>query len=409
MIELKVKETETNHFVIGSETASKLDISEDDALLAKNPNNRKIIAGETKIDESVEEKTVLISRKLFESIGLDEGSETIITAYEKEVKRPAEVDFEVKNRKELDRRPQKLVKEDEEEFSNFINNRLWTKDSEHLWEDKGLIISVNETGLEIENDEVIELTTLEEFNFGLVDTQSESYSGVLLIDLSGSMETRDLTIESIGPLLEKIQRKMKDNSAAEFLENLEDVSEIKRSQGVALSGVTYLFQEIEGGCGDKLSVVLFSDEASVIEFNDRKYFSSNVCDIESASGDIIEEIRYHPRGRTNISAGLKEAIEIMKDFDHEEMKMLVLLTDGEPHPSSVDDKGTVEKVIENRLAPRRDVKINTIGIGDEVDHNLLDKIANKTGGEYTYVKSIGELNEAYSRYTDSISSDNPYA
>ncbi len=404
MIELKVNETETDSFKIGSKTASKLEISEDDILLAKNPSGNKKIAGEAKIDESVEEKTVLISRALFESVGLEEGTEIGISSYEKKVKSPVEVQFKVKDSEERERDPLKVVKENEEEFLDFLNNWVWTKDSKFLWEDGELIISVDETDLEIGKSDVFNFTRLEDFSFDSVDSHLKSYSGVLLIDLSGSMETRDLSMEGIDTLVENIHAIVKDNRTNEFLQNLKDKSKIKRSQGVALSALTYLIQEIEKGLGDKLSVILFSDEASVIEFNDQRYFSTEVCDIDSASEDIIEEIIYHPRGRTNISAGLEKAIETMKDFDHEEMKMLVLLTDGKPYPSAVDEKDTVEKLIENRFAPRMDVTINTIGLGDEVDHHLLDKIANKTGGEYTYVRSLNQLIEAYSRYADSISS-----
>lgn len=132
MIELKLSETKTEYFIIGSEIASKLEITEGNTLLAKNPINDKRIAGETKIDDSVEEKNVLISRRLFESIGFDEGSDVVISAYEKEVKKPVEATFEVKNLEQLDRDPQTLVKEYEEEFIDFINNRIWTNDSELL-------------------------------------------------------------------------------------------------------------------------------------------------------------------------------------------------------------------------------------------------------------------------------------
>ncbi|MEF8832870.1 MAG: hypothetical protein V5A66_05050, partial [Candidatus Thermoplasmatota archaeon] len=124
MIELQVQETETEYFRIGPQTASKLEISEDDILLAKNPSNDKKIAGEARIDDSVEEKNVLIPKALFESIGLDEASEMVISAYKNEVKKPTNVDFEVEGREGLDEAP--LIKENEEEFIDFITDRLCT-------------------------------------------------------------------------------------------------------------------------------------------------------------------------------------------------------------------------------------------------------------------------------------------
>lgn len=401
MMELKVMGTDTEHFTIGPETASKLDISEGDILLAKNPVNHKSIAGEVTIDKSVEEKTVLVDKTIFESIGLDDGSEIMVSKYEKEIRKPVKVDFKVERRENSNSDFPSLVEEDEEEFIDFVKNRKWTKDSRFLWEDKNLMISLDGTDLQDGEENVFALTELEEFNCNYTD--SKSYSGVLLVDLSGSMETRDLVMEEIDQVVEKISDGIESTKTTKFLEELSRESEIKRVQGVTLCVLNYLFEQVKNDRIHKTSIILFSDEASIIEFDGVDYFSVKASDIEDAFEEIIEEIRYHARGRTNISASLEEAVETMKDFEHEKIKQVLLLTDGEPRPSSVDDKDTVLDIVERRLSPREDVIINTIGLGDEVDHNLLDKIANKTGGEYTYVRSLEDLNEVYSEYSDPIS------
>jgi len=404
MKELKVKEAKTEHFVISPETASKLDISEDDILLAKNPINQKTVAGKVNIDESIERKTVELEKTLMKSIGLGDDSQIKVSHYEKNVKKPVEAEFEVEMRRNLDQDRFKLVEENEEEFIEFINSRIWTKDSKILWKDKQLVLSLKETDLEIEKDDVVDFSALDRFS--LSNSPADSFSGVLLIDLSGSMETRDLPMEGIVKIIEDINKSIESKRIEEFLDNLKEGSKIKRSQGATLSSLIYLLHEIERKAGNKISVILFSDEASAISFEDQKYFLPDVCDVDSAFEEVIENIKYHPRGRTNISESLEEAIEVIKGFEHEKMKMLVLLTDGEPHPISLDDRETVMDVIDDRLAPRKDVIINTIGLGDEVDHHLLDNIANKTGGEYTYVNTLEGLTETYSKYADSISVDN---
>jgi len=399
MKELKVKEAETESFVIGPDTSSDLGVSESDVLLARNPVNGKGLAGEAKIGESVEEKTVMINRCLFESIGLNEGSELMISRYEKEIKKPIEVTFGVEDKGKSDRDPLTLIKENEGEFIDFVKDILWTKDSKFLWRDKKLIVSIDEVDVEIDKDDVIDFNRLEEFS--LVISETDFYSAVFLVDLSGSMETKDLAVKEIDSLIEEIKEAVDSPVTSEFIDDLEDNSKIKRSQAAAFCVLVYLVREIERG--DKISMIPFSDEASVLLFQDLKYFASDVCDLETGLNKIIEDIKYHPRGRTNISDALNEAVETMKDFDHQEKKMIVLLTDGEPKPPSIDDKDAVMKVIDDRLAPRKDVIINTIGLGDQVNHHLLDSIATKTGGEYTYVNSLQGMIETYSRYAESIS------
>ena len=406
MKELKVKEAETEYFIVAPKTASQLGISEEDILLVKNPINQKTVAGKAKIDEGIEGKTLLINSKLLNSIGLDEDSQVKVSNYGKKIKKPVEAEFEVEMRGDLDQDTLKLVEENEEEFIEFINDRIWTRDSKFLWKDKKLLISLKETDLEIEKDDVVDFAALD--SYSLSSSPTDFYSGVLLIDLSGSMETKDLPMEGIVNVFEKIYTNIESKITKKFLKKLKEEPKIKRSQGATLSSLIYLFYEIEKEAENKISVILFSEEASVILFEDQKYFSTKVCDVDRAFEKVIENIRYHPRGRTDISTGLKKAIETMKDFEHEKMKMLVLLTDGEPHPDSLDDRETVMDVVDDRLAPRRDVIINTIGLGDEVDHHLLDKIANKTGGEYTYVNTLESLTEAFSKYADSISADDLY-
>ncbi|MFW5952663.1 MAG: vWA domain-containing protein [Candidatus Natronoplasma sp.] len=403
MIELEVEETETENFEISSHTSSKLEATEGDILLAKNPINEKSVAGELKIKKGKEKDTIGMERTLFESIGLDEGFEIKVVPYRDEVKNVIEVEFGVENIGKNDRDPLTVIKENEEEFMDFVKEKICTKHTEILWKDKDLLISIEKTYPKLETDEVIDFTEVEEFTYSWGGSELKSFDGILLIDMSGSMEIEDLVIRDFDWLIERIDKSIGGTFTTEFLQNLKDNTKAKRSQGAVLCSLIYFVQKIGRGVGDKISVIPFSDRSSIIEFDGGQFFSSEVSDTESAAEKIIEEMKYYPRGQTNISAALVEAIEMIKDFEHDKMKMIVLLTDGEPHPKSLDDSDSVLNIVENRLEPRRDVIINTIGLGDQVDHHLLDEIAKKTGGDYTHVNSLQGLTEAYSRYATTIS------
>lgn len=95
-------------------------------------------------------------------------------------------------------------------------------------------------------------------------------------------------------------------------------------------------------------------------------------------------------GGTNISAGIDKAIDELKD-SKDRNKKIILLTDGE---------GTFNNsTIDN--AKKNSIKIYTIGLGTSYDKNLLEKIANETGGKYYHVKSGEEIGDI----TDDIHGD----
>ncbi len=403
MIELKVDEGKTDRFGINQDTADKLNAAEGSILKAKNPINQKVIAGIADIDEDVGEGEIKIARPKFEAIGLDAGFELNVERYGSEPVEITEVEFGVEKVSQSEEDPLSVIKKNESDFLDFIEDKIFTKHTEFLWEEKELSISIKETFPELNGEDVADFSSMEEFSYSWGGSDLKSFDGVLLIDISGSMENEDLKMEEIDWVIERINKSVGGSLTTEFLEKIKNKDKIKRSQGAILCALIYFVQKIGRGVGEKISVIPFSNNASVVEFEGNRYFSSQFGDTENASEKIIDDIRYSPKGQTNISSGLMESIDTIKEFEREKMKMIVLLTDGKPHPPSLDDSGKVLNIVENRLAPRRDVIINTIGLGEEVDHHLLDEIAKKTGGEYSYVNSLQGLTEAYSRYATSIS------
>ncbi len=402
-LEVEEDKSDTDHFIVSEVTAEELGVDEDDLLLGRNPINQKTVVGKTKVDSGSEENKIAMSRTLLESIGLDTGFEIEVEAYDDELKEITKVEFAVKKEGDSEEDPLAAVKEDEKEFLSFVKDRVFTKYSECLWLEKDLLISLRETDPDLEGNEVADLSKVEDFSYTWGDSGLKSFDGVLLIDTSGSMEIADLEMENIRWVLERISKGVEGERSKEFLEELKGKENIKRYEGAAFCVLMYLVQKIGRGVGDKISVITFSTDASPVQFQDNKYFSAATGTTDEAAETIIEGITYARRGHTNLSEAFREAIEAMKDFKIDKMKMIVMLTDGKPNPPFIDDSQSVMKIVEENLAPRKDVVVNTIGLGEEVDHHLMDQIARKTGGEYNYVTSLQGLSEAYSRYATSIS------
>ncbi|MFW6144720.1 MAG: vWA domain-containing protein [Candidatus Natronoplasma sp.] len=402
-MKLNIEENDSEDFTVDKATASELSLEGNEILIGKNPINQKAIAGGVEMRGDMEKDKIGITRHLYESIGLDTGFEIEVEKYESELIKVKEVEFGFEDQKGSSEDPLSVVKENEEEFIDFIQDKIFTKNSKFYWDEEGLLVSVEKTYPEMEGDQVGDFTEVEDCTYVWGGSELKSFDGVLLIDISGSMETKDLKMEDIDWVVERIDSGIQGEVTSGFLSELKERMNIKRSEGAVFCALMYLVQKIGRGVGDKISVVPFSTDAGPIDFQDQRFFSSRVGTTKEAAENIIEHINYAKRGRTNISGALEEAIEVMKDFDRGKMKMVVVLTDGEPNPPSVDDPRSVKKVVEERLAPRKDVVVNTIGLGDQVDHQQLDKVASMTGGEYTYVNSLQGLTQAYSRYATSIS------
>ena len=87
-------------------------------------------------------------------------------------------------------------------------------------------------------------------------------------------------------------------------------------------------------------------------------------------------------GGTNISAGLEQALAVLGRADG--ARTVLLMTDGQ---SSLD-MGVVQQLAAQGIV------VHTIGFG-QVDDNLLQTIADATGGQYIRADSSSELENVY--------------
>jgi hypothetical protein len=128
-------------------------------------------------------------------------------------------------------------------------------------------------------------------------------------------------------------------------------------------------QANQSGLQPTLGLVAFSNSSDVFQSLTDDY------DAVDASVDSLSTI-----GGTNIYAGLSESIAQLEDAT--DTKMLVLLSDG------VDTLGNSDESILELAedAADKDIKIYTIGFGssDDLNEDLLQEIADITGGEYSH-------------------------
>jgi VWFA-related protein len=128
--------------------------------------------------------------------------------------------------------------------------------------------------------------------------------------------------------------------------------------------------------GDRVAVMTFSDESSL-----ECGFTSDHGTLEAA----IDGIR--PMGATALYRSIVDALLLFGDAQAGN-KAVIVLTDGKNNKF-----GTPYECVMKSLA--MGVPIYTVGLGEDVDRDILAGLAEETGGFYRYAPTSGELEEIY--------------
>ena len=140
---------------------------------------------------------------------------------------------------------------------------------------------------------------------------------------------------------------------------------------------------------DRLAVVEYDDQISVL------YPSSPV----ESPRFIKEQIeRLYPRGMTNLTGGMMEGVEQVLSFRNSEyLHRVILLSDG------LANKGITEPYRIRDLvrdARRQNVRITTLGLGADFNEDLMQMIAENSGGNYYFIENPRQMVRIYKHELD---------
>jgi Ca-activated chloride channel family protein len=128
------------------------------------------------------------------------------------------------------------------------------------------------------------------------------------------------------------------------------------------------------------------DLISIVAFSDRKYLisaSQPVVDKEALKREID---RIRDGGGTAISGGMSQGlIELEKAVSADRISRMLLLTDGQTFGDEKQCKKLAEK------AGSEAVVVNALGLGDDWNEDLLDDIAQASGGVADFIDSPDKI------------------
>lgn len=146
---------------------------------------------------------------------------------------------------------------------------------------------------------------------------------------------------------------------------------------------------------DRALVISFDKEAKLIS----EEFTDDSEKIISAFGEIASDQKY-----TNLADGLMLALNKFKKEENRNQKIIIALTDGEnAGETDVITKKINQDTYNHALsASNENITIYTIGLGSDVDKELLENVATISGGKYFNAKDNFDLEDVYRNVTEEL-------
>ncbi|WP_322760690.1 VWA domain-containing protein [Frankia sp. Cr2] len=143
-----------------------------------------------------------------------------------------------------------------------------------------------------------------------------------------------------------------------------------------------------------VDALLPDDRAAVVDFD---YTATVLQGLTSDKAVVKAAIdRIDDSGGTDIGAGVRAGTDLLiASNDPQRARIAILLTDG---------VGSYDPAL-TRRAQTNKIAIYTIGLGSEVDENLLRGIATGTGGQYYGVDTAADLPQVFRRISEDTGGD----
>jgi hypothetical protein len=145
------------------------------------------------------------------------------------------------------------------------------------------------------------------------------------------------------------------------------------------------------GSTDIISLIIFDSETETI--------FRNITGSEAK--DRTPEIdSIGPGGSTNIEMGLNDAFSILEeDTSVNSIKFILLTTDGLPTAGNTDSDHLINLADQNCGT---EIIITSVGVGSDVDADLLTQIAESCQGKYYFVDSIETIQDVFIQEANEI-------
>lgn len=381
---------------LNPEDAASLGLLDGTVIIFEDTTTGNFGAAPVYTDKKIDKGKIYIDSTLVESCGLDEGFPVKIEKYKGRIHPVRELVIGIEPLG--DQKPEdvfKMAQERRSELKKLLDKRVVFKKMKIRWKELNANISIEATKPDLTGRELAIVNWAEMEKAEIIPIgPAMPFNAILLIDISGSMSTKDMEVTNIAPAREGIVSLLTSEDVASFLAKFEEGETVRRRHGAAFAALLYLAEKVGRGYGERVAIITYHDEAEILKFDGKNYFDATTGNLEEVADLIIKKVAYATGGYTNFSDALRKALTLLRNEFKDTNTMIVFLSDG--FPQGTDNEESVRSIVEKEFARMPNVVIYTVGIGGEVNEVLMQHIASVTGGVYFKASDLGKLLSWYS-------------
>jgi Ca-activated chloride channel family protein len=141
---------------------------------------------------------------------------------------------------------------------------------------------------------------------------------------------------------------------------------------------------------DRLS---HKDRLSIVEYDDQISILWPASRVESPNLIKRKIDGLYPRGMTNLTGGMMTGVEQVRRFhDSEYLHRVILMSDGLAN-EGITNPYQIRGLVRNARA--NNVRITTLGLGESFNEDLMQMIAENSGGNYYFVEDPEQMERIY--------------
>ncbi|MEM3586282.1 MAG: VWA domain-containing protein [Candidatus Jordarchaeaceae archaeon] len=352
---------------------------------------------------------IVMEPSLCEAVGLDEDFEVTVRKFTGKPQKIIKIVFGIEALSGSSEDAIQSVVAEKEKFQEFMDHRVIFKDWVLKWPQKEINIHISSTEPSLSGKQIGVINFSELKDYEVKPWRAAvPFNAILLIDVSKSMLTQDMTVKNIAPAVEAIKTLGAEiPELKEFLDQFKEGEKVKRVSGAVFAALLYLVEKVGRGYGEKIAVITYSETADPLTFlmtggKKLPYFhpgKSKMSGVSQLGRLIIDRLNKVSSSHTNMSEALIEAYNMITMWEKEapeekKPSMIVLLSDGFP---DIWESGPPVEIAHKYYANRKDTVIFTVGIGSEVQERLMEAIASAGRGIFFKAEDLGQLLQWYQK------------
>jgi uncharacterized protein YegL len=273
-----------------------------------------------------------------------------------------------------------------EELSSILKNRPVFSGLQIAWEDcpiGSLTIRFLGSDPPIGEGEIgIVDPTGREVEINIIPFTEMSFNAVLILDVSGSMQKKDMKVKNISGALEGLKKGLEESDELNsFIDRFQEGKKVSRVDAAAMAIMLFMSLKIAKGWGEQVQLITFSGDVERFELGEASVIScvgeTKKAGIESIIGHVVRKTE-ESSGLTFLSGALDNGYNSIENFEENPTinkrnpTMIVLLTDGNPNKGNGLGVNPIP-VVRKHVEENPEVVLYAIGLG-EADRLMLRRV-----------------------------------